>query len=80
MGFLDWVRGLFGGGSDEPQGYQDFPDPAAQASADEAENQNIYEGYHTGEAPWQGEGGEGGGEEPPEDPPAEPAPPEEPAE
>ena len=76
MGFLNWVRTLFGGSDGEPEGYHDFPDPEAQAAADEAENQNIYEAYHTGDAPWQA-GREGGGDEPPEEPPEEPEAPEE---
>ena len=73
MALRDWVSRLFGGSDNEPQGYQDFPDPGKQAEADEAENQNIYEAHHTGEAPWQGGTEEGGGGEPPEEPPEEPA-------
>jgi hypothetical protein len=80
MGFFNWVRSLFGSSGNALDRYADFPDPQAQAEADERETQNIHEGYYTGDAPWRGGGEEGGGDEPPEEPPEEPDPPAEPAE
>jgi hypothetical protein len=68
VGFLSWIRNLFGQSEGESDlgRYGDFPDPQAQAEADAAENQNIYERYGTGDAPWQQSGD--GGDEPPEEP------------